>query len=106
MTLDSITSQRAASAYSDAISRATSATGATATSGASGAQSATPATTSADAVVALSPEAQAFARALAAAQAVPDVRGDKVAAIQARIANRGTDVNADTLATNLMGGAQ
>jgi hypothetical protein len=105
MTLDSITSQRAASAYTDALSRATSATGATATSGAPGASGAIPPTT-ADAVVALSPEAQAFARALAAAQATPDVRADKVAAAQARIANRGTGIHADALATTLLGGTQ
>jgi flagellar biosynthesis anti-sigma factor FlgM len=105
MSLESITSQRAASAYTDALSRATSATGATATTGASGAPGATP-TTTADAVVALSPEAQAFARALAAAQVAPEVRADKVAAMQARIANRGTGIDADALATNLLGGAQ
>jgi hypothetical protein len=107
MALDKLTSQRASSAYSDALSRANSLQGAHATQGSPGADP-TPAVTAApaSAVIALSPEAQLFARALAAAQATPDGRADHVAALQARMANRSADVNADALAAKLLGNTQ
>jgi hypothetical protein len=105
MALDKLTSQRASSAYSDALSRANSLQGANATQG-SPSVDPTPTAAPASAIIALSPEAQLFARALAAAQATPDGRADHVAALQARMANRSADVNADALAAKLLGNTQ
>ena len=63
----------------------------------------------AGATVSLSPGAQIFARALAAAQSTPDVRADRVAALRARIAQgaggsgAGGEVDVNALAQKLMG---
>jgi hypothetical protein len=54
-------------------------------------------------VVALSPGAQTFARALAAALNAPEVRADRVAALQVRLANQPAEVDADALAAKLLG---
>ncbi len=107
MTLDKLTSQRATTAYSDALSRANSSKGAQATQGSSGADAApTTAVTPAGAVIALSPGAQLFARALAAAHATPQIRAERVAALQTRLANGAGEVDADALAAKLLGSAQ
>ncbi len=108
MTIDKLTSQRATNAYHDTLNRATSTTGAAATPASQGSDPAAtppPATTPTGAVIALSPGAQTFARALAAALSTPEVRANRVAAIQARLANQPAEVDADALATKLLGGA-
>ena len=106
MTIDKLTSQRATLAYSDTLSRATSTTGAAATPAPQEIDPAAMplASVPSGAVVALSPGAQTFARALAAALGAPEVRADRVAAIQARLANQPAEVDADALAAKLLGG--
>ena len=108
MTIDKMTSQRATSAYSDTLSRTSSnsVAGAKTTQGPDATSAATPNAAShvpAGATIALSPGAQLFARALAAAQATPDVRADRVAAIQAKLAQQPASVDANALATKLLG---
>jgi negative regulator of flagellin synthesis FlgM len=79
--------------------------GTNASQGAKGAgdSSASAAAAGADATVSLSPGAQIFARALAAAQSTPEVRADRVAALRARIAQGGGEVDVNALAQKLMG---
>ena len=109
MSLDAMTSQRANSAYLDTLSR----TPATTTGGVNATQASPPADADGDAanaaatpgaIIALSPGAQLFSQVLAAAQGTPNVRADKLAAIQARLAaapDAGTDVQA--LAAKMLG---
>jgi flagellar biosynthesis anti-sigma factor FlgM len=109
MSIDKLTSQRATLAYREKPGRATtSVAGATTTQGpqSADATSATPPTatptTSNGAIIALSPGAQLFSRALAAAQATPEVRADRVAALQAKFAAGADPVNADALAAKML----
>lgn len=112
MSLDALNSQRATSAYLDTLSRAnpTTSGGVTATpappptdANQDGATTATP-----GAIIALSPSAQFFAQVLSAAQGAPDVRADKLAAAQARMAQSpDTQVDVAALAAKLLAhGAQ
>ena len=111
MSIDKMTSQRATTAYSDTLSRtaSNSVAGAKTTQGPQGPDATSAATPNAasnvpaGAIIALSPGAQLFARALAAAQAAPEVRADRVAAIQAKLAQQPATVDADALATKLLG---
>jgi hypothetical protein len=107
MSLDALNAQRATGAYLDTLSRNQSTT-----SGGVNATSAPP-PTDADgdaktaapgAVIALSPGAQFFAQVLSAAQDAPDVRADKLAAVQARLAaNPDGTADVQALAAKLLG---
>jgi hypothetical protein len=108
MSLDAVNAQRATGAYLDTLNRSQTTT----TGGVNATSAPTPTdadgdatkTTAPGAVIALSPGAQFFAQVLAAAQGASDVRADKMAAVQARLAanpDGGADMQA--LAAKLLG---
>lgn len=107
MPIDRTTSQRASDAYADrTIRQPTMTSGAKATQGPNNAgadAAAQPGAVSAGATIKLSPQAQRFAQALAAAQATPDVRADRVAAVRAKLASGDDGVDVTTLADKLLG---
>ncbi len=106
MSLDKLVPQRATSAYNTVLSRAgsqvktngaTSAQGVAATPDAPLSEGARP-----GAIISLSPNARLLAQALAAAQATPDTRTDKVVAARARLATGAEDVNPQALAKSML----
>ncbi len=109
MSLDAVNAQRANSAYLDTLSRTrtTAAGGVNATQAPQSADAdgdAAQAAAAPGAIIAFSPGAQFFAQVLSAAQGTPDVRADKLAAIQARLAAAPNgEVNVQTLATKMLG---
>jgi flagellar biosynthesis anti-sigma factor FlgM len=107
MNIDRTTSQRASEAYADnSIRQPTTTSGANATQGPQNVGDSGSAQTnavSAGATIKLSPQAQLFAQALAAAQATPDVRADRVAAARARLANGDGEGDVTALAGKLLG---
>lgn len=107
MSIDKLTTQRATTAYTDTLSRnlATSASGATPTSAPQNAETNAAASPPAGAIIALSPGAQIFARARVAASAAPEVRADRIAQVQAKLAQHGNEIDADALAAKLLGGS-
>ena len=107
MHIDRTTSQRTSEAYANStIRQPITTSGAKATQGPNndGADAAAqPGAVSAGATIKLSPQAQLFANALAAAQAAPDVRPDHVAAARARLANGTDSIDVTSLAGKLLG---
>ena len=102
MNIDRAISQRASEAYADTTIRQPPPTvGAPAPHGSHSV--AQPHAVGAGATIKLSPQAQLYAQALAAAQATPDVRADRVAAIQARLAGGDESVDVTALAGKLLG---
>lgn len=108
MTIQRFDAQRASTAYTDTLSRVRTATpeGVKPTQSVAATTAAAPAgATKAGAVISLSPEAKLFAKALASAHGASDVRADRVAAVQARLAKNNSSVDVDALAAKMLGGA-
>ena len=108
MSLDAMNSQRASSAYLDTLNRtqATTTGGVNATPASPATEAdgdAANATAAPGGVIALSPGAQFFAQVLSAAQGASDVRADKLAAVQARLAAPDASVDVQALAAKMLG---
>ncbi len=103
MAIDTTTLQRANAIYSETQNRvATSAAGVNATSSSQGPGN-SPAIPITGATVTLSPDALRFAAALAQAQAMPDARPDRLAAVRAKLAQNGDAIDTQALAATLLG---
>jgi hypothetical protein len=107
MAIDSLMPQRASSAYTDSLSRSAAQAESTPAASSVAAPQSTADTTRTDqpsAVIHLSPDAIVLARALSAAQTMPGVRPDRIAAAQARLAGGDKQIDPYRLAGALLAG--
>ena len=106
MSIDKMQSQRITNMYAEMVNRTQANADVNSTQPTPGTNAAQPTPTGEDsgasAIVALSPDAQIFSRALQAALSIPDVRLDRMAAARAHQANEPTSDDDQRLAAIML----